>query len=72
MLKIRLKTPQSYLLCREKQERYKKVEIEKMEKNWMKKHVVALFSKNCPLVVDFLRASGGFNSKTVLVESEES
>ena len=38
----------------------------------MKKHVVALFSKSCPLVVDFLRASGGFNPKTVLVESEES
>jgi hypothetical protein len=35
--------------------------------------VVAIFrfSKSCPLVVDFLRASGGLNSKIVLVESEE-
>ena len=30
-----------------------------------------VFSKSCLLVVDFLRASGGFNSKTVLVESVE-
>ena len=30
-----------------------------------------LFSKSCQLAVDFLRASGLFNSESMLVESEE-
>lgn len=41
-----------------------------MKKTQMSREKIR-FSKSCPLVVDFLRASGGIISKKTLVESEE-